>query len=349
MRSPTPLLPPTPAPGSMPKPKPTRSPSRAGAGAPPRRLGTWGVRLLQALLLVLVASGCAAPQAGALLGAGPVDLPPRAVLADVPFHPQEDFQCGPAALAMVLGQAGHAVPPETLRDAVFVPARSGSFTVEMLAAPRQYGLLAVRTAPELDAVLHEVAAGNPVVVFQNLSLPIMPIWHYAVLIGYDLDREQVLLHSGAEARMPMSLHAFERTWARGEYWAMTVTAPGRLPARGGRIEVAQAAAALERVAPAAGLSAYEAMLARWPADRLALFGRGNALYALHRTADAAAAWQATVEAAPEFADAWNNLAQARSELGEREAAAAAIERALALGGPRAAVYEQTRMQINRQR
>ena len=84
----------------------------------------------------------------------------------------------------------------------------------------------------------------------------------------------------------------------------------------------------------------------WPGDRLALFGRGNVLYAQQRVEAAAAAWQAAVDAYPDFADAWNNLAQARFELHQRAAAQAAIDRALALGGPKAALYEQTRIQIN---
>lgn len=304
-------------------------------------------QILAALLVALIATGCAAPQAGALLGARPADLPAQAQIADLPFFAQEDFQCGPAALAAVMRQAGRAdADPDALRTAVFVPARSGSFTVEMQAAPRAWGLLAVRTPPELEAVLHEVAAGNPVLVFQNLSLPIAPIWHYAVLAGYDLDRAEVVMNSGAHEHQTMSIHAFERTWARGDYWAMTVTPPDRLPARAARIDVAKAAAALEHTAPQAALQAYDAMLVRWPDDRLALFGRGNALYALQRVDAAAGAWQATVDAHPDFADAWNNLAQARLELHQRAAADAAIAHALALGGPKAAIYEQTRIQIN---
>ncbi len=127
---------------------------------------------------------------------------------------------------------------------------------------------------------------------------------------------------------------------------MTITRPDRLPAGASAIEVAQAAAALERVAPEAALQTYEAMLVRWPGDRIALFGRGNALYAAHRIDAAAQAWQATVDAHPAFADAWNNLAQALLDLQRYDAARAAIDRALALGGPKATRYAQTRAQID---
>ena len=77
--------------------------------------------------------------------------------------------------------------------------------LEMLAAGRRQGLLAYPLAPRLEAVLREVAAGHPVIVFQNLSLPIYPVWHYAVVIG------------------------FERTWARGQHWSMVLLLPSQLP------------------------------------------------------------------------------------------------------------------------
>jgi tetratricopeptide (TPR) repeat protein len=184
-----------------------------------------------------------------------------------------------------------------------------------------------------------------VVVFQNLSLPVWPVWHYAVAIGYDLGTQQIMLHSGGEERLVMSLHAFERTWARGGRWAMTVTPPQRLPAAARRADIGVAAAALERIdAPAAWL-AYEAMLARWPDDRVALFGRGNALYSQGRKEDAARAWRAAVEIHPDFADAWNNLAQALLDLGRRDDARAAVAHALALGGDHVRDYQDTRAAI----
>ena len=35
----------------------------------------------------------------------------------------------------------------------------------------------------------------------------LPIWHYAVLIGYDAERNVALLHSGGHERVEMRWHA----------------------------------------------------------------------------------------------------------------------------------------------
>ena len=93
--------------------------------------------MLCAVLLWL--TGCATPQVAALLARPPATLPARVELTGVPFHPQEEYQCGPAALATVLVHAGVATTPDALVPEVYLPARGGSLQAEMLAAARRHG------------------------------------------------------------------------------------------------------------------------------------------------------------------------------------------------------------------
>jgi tetratricopeptide (TPR) repeat protein len=65
-------------------------------------------------------------------------------------------------------------------------------------------------------------------------------------------------------------------------------------------------------------------------DPEAHFNLGNCLYALRRRAEAAARFEAATAAAPDYAEAWNNLGIVRGELGDRDGAIAALQRALAL-------------------
>jgi predicted double-glycine peptidase len=270
---------------------------------------------------------------------------PRAALENVPFFAQKEYECGPAALAMVLNNAGVAVTPDALVEQVYLPARKGSLQVEMLAATRQRGLIAYPLQPALQDLLQEVAAGHPVLVFQNLSLPIYPVWHYAVVIGYDLERNTITLHSGETARMEMSLFTFERTWARGNFWAMLALPPQTLPSTANATAYARSVAALESSHPDVARLAYTQALVRWPGDANLQFGLGNSAYAVHDLAAAATAYQAASDAQPDFADAWNNLAQARLELGDKMAAKAAIARAVSLGGANLPQYRELQSQL----
>ncbi len=287
------------------------------------------------VFVLCLLSGCVSlPQSEALRREGAAGLPQRVELDTVPFFAQEEYQCGPAALAMALNAAGVAVAPDSLSDEVYIPGRKGSLQVEMLAGARRHGLLAYVLAPELKDVLAEVAAGNPVVVLQNLGLwAFHPYWHYAVVIGYDLEKNQILLHSGDKARRAMTLGLFEFLWIDGGHWAMVALAPGRLPASARETSYATAAVALEhsgRIAQAH--RAYAALVERWPANLIGWMGLGNTAYTLGRTTKAEAAFRRASSLRPPVAAAFNNLAQTLADQGKLDAALDAARTAVSLGG-----------------
>ncbi len=293
------------------------------------------------LFLLVLLAGCAAPETAVLLKERPPDLPQRSEIEAAPFYPQERYQCGPAALATALVHAGVDTSPEALVPLVYLPARQGSLQAEMLAATRRHGLIAYPLAPRLEDVLREVAAGNPVVVLQNLALDLWPVWHYAVVVGYDQGAQEIVLRSGTTRRLVQSLSSFERTWARSGHWAMVALPPQRLPATAQEQTYVAAAVALERVDPAAAHRAYETALQRWPQSLLARIGLGNSAYARGDLPGAEAAYRQAVQDHPQSADAWNNLAQVLVESGKTAEALIAAERAVALGGPRLPRYRAT--------
>ncbi len=285
-------------------------------------------RRLVAVLAAAWLSGCAV-QTSALRASPPAGLPPRAELAATPFFPQTELQCGPAALATVLGAMGIRAAPERLADDVFLPARSGTLQAEMIAGARRHGAVATRLPGTLQAVLEEVARGRPVVVMQNLGLKIAPAWHYAVVVGYEVAAGDVLMRSGTVEREVMAMRTFEHTWARSGHWAFVVHAPADWPMAAEESAVVEAAVGYERIAPPAqSLVAYEQALLRWPQNLTLAMGVGNAAYA---TGDITRARQVFQEVAQRHghAAAWINLARVSLALGDPRAAQAAALRAMA--------------------
>jgi hypothetical protein len=273
-------------------------------------------------------AACAAPPQTAALRTRAGARPP-AELDGTPFFPQTALHCGPAALATALGAAGRPADPEQLGDEVFLPGRGGTLQVEMLAGARRHGALPVRLPPRMDALLDEVDGGLPVVVLQNLGLAIAPRWHYAVLVGHDVARDELVLRSGTTRRATMGFTPFEYTWARGGHWAFVAAAPGRLPRTADEAQIADAALAFERVAaPGDALRVYEAASARWPGNLVLAMGLGNTR---HAVGDAAGAARAFAQAARthDSAAAWNNLARVQWDLDDRPAARDAALRAVA--------------------
>lgn len=247
----------------------------------------------------------------------------------MPFFPQTPYHCGPAALATALAHVGLTADVQALGDAVFLPARDGSLQLEMIAGARRHGAVATRLPGELSALLREVAAGHAVVVLQNLGLDFAPRWHYAVLVGYDLDAGELLLRSGTTERERLPLRTFEHTWARGGHWAIAVLPPGQWPVTASEASSLQAAIGFERAAPPAQAAlAYRSLLERWPDKLVAGIGLGNALQAAGDLDGAARAFNAVAER-HDSAVAWNNLARLHLARGDPKQALAAAEKAVA--------------------
>jgi hypothetical protein len=267
----------------------------------------WWVRWIAIVLLV---SGCATR--------GPIidfevkqhELPESVELTQTPFYPQEDYQCGPAALATLLVESGVDVDAQEMVAQVYIPERRGSLQIEMLAATRTAGRLAYLIQPEPVAVLAEIAAGRPVLVLQNVGLKIAPLWHYAVIVGYEAATNSLILRSGVTKRRIITATKFARSWGASDNWGMIALRPGEMPAMPIEADYLRAAAALEAVGHADGAqAAFAAAVDTWPESSAAWFGMANAHYASGDFTDAEKIYRQLLEWRPDDAAILNNLAQ----------------------------------------
>lgn len=275
----------------------------------------------------------------------PGELPVRAELKEVPFFPQKRHYCGPAALATMLAWSGLAVTAEDVAPQVYTPGREGTLAADMVAAARRNGRLTVRLSG-LTGVLGEIAAGHPVLVFQNLSLDVFPQWHFAVVVGYDLERRTIVLRSGRERRRITALDTFEHTWARTGHWAVVVLPPTILPATAAEGSVLRAAVGLERARrQREAATAYRLIADRWPQSLPALIGLGNARYATSDLDGAERAFRLATQRHPSAAAAWNNLAHVLGRKGWRREAVVAARRAITLAGERTGPYVETLLEL----
>jgi len=285
-------------------------------------------RLLPALLVSLCA--CAPLPETAL----ELPAPATAVELDAtPFFPQQRYQCGPAALATVLSASGVVASPEALEDKVYVPGREGSLQLELLAATRSEGRLPYVIDDTLAAAWRELSAGRPVLVLQNLGIAAIPRWHYAVVVGIDAKRGEVVLRSGTDRRRVTGVKTFLRTWRRSDYWGMVVLRPDELPATVDRDRYFAAIAALEQTGHAAlAETAWRTAADAFPGDTVPMFGLANAQMALGEHAAAAATYRVLLARDAGLVAARNNLALVLAEQGLFDAAIEEIERALARNG-----------------
>ncbi len=299
------------------------------------------------LALVLAVAACAG-RAGIRWPIRAMDRPESYLLNAVPYFPQQAFQCGPAALAMALAWSGVGVSPQALVADVFTPSRQGSLQSAIIAGARRHGRVAYLLS-EPEALIDEVAAGHPVVVLQNLGLAWYPVWHYAVVVGLDLAKGNVILHSGATPQKQLSFTTFEHTWARSDFWGLLVLPASRLPAVCNETDYLVALSNLERSGRwETAAEGYQTALNRWPDSLPATVGLGVCLY---RTGDLQAAETVFRDAILKFVAEgvlFNNLAQVLMEQGRKTEALEAAMQAIECGGPLKAHFEKTLEEIRSQ-
>jgi len=153
-----------------------------------------------------------------------------------------------------------------------------------------------------------------VLVMQNLGLDSLPQWHYAVVVGYDLAEEEIILRSGTVEMLRTPMKTFERTWARADHWSVVLLEPGELPVNGSADQYFSALASFEQVNESASEAAWLAGLERWPEHELLIMGYSNLLYRQGRLETAATMLEALLQRQPDYQPARNNLNQIRQEL-----------------------------------
>ena len=280
--------------------------------------------VLAAALLLLPACATINPLWQLAPPGGPAGTPVR--LAEVPFYPQDEYQCGPAALATVLVDSGVSTSPEALVPQVYLPGREGSLQMELVAATRRAGRIPYVVEPTTDALLAELHAGHPVLVLQNLLVRSAPRWHYAVLVGTDPARNEVILNSGTERDLQVAAPKFLRTWDWAGRWGLLTLRPGELPAHAEAAKYLAAVADFEAVAGAgAAAPAYRAALTRWPDDPRTHLALGNHAYGDGEHVEAAAHYREGLALAPDDPVLGNNYASVLGELGCEAEARAALE------------------------
>jgi hypothetical protein len=255
------------------------------------------------------------------------------LLSGVPFHPQTEYHCGPAALAGVLGASGvpgDVADPDALAPKVYLPGRKGSLQLELVGATRRAGRIPYEVDGTPEALLAELGAGRPVLVLQNLLTRTVPRWHYAVLVGADPAANRLVLNSGTRERLGVRAPSFLRTWDWGGRWGLLALRPGELPARADPTRYLAAVADFEAVAGVdAATPAYRAALERWPEEPRAHLALGNQAHAAGDPAAAARHYREGLRHAPGDPVLGNNYASALGELGCRDRARTAIRAALA--------------------
>jgi len=145
------------------------------------------------------------------------------VINNVPFFPQEDYQCGPASLASVLTYWNiHTEPDEIGRD-IFSKSARGTLTIDMMLYAQKKGLYVQQFKGSSEALRNYLDSGYPLIVLVDYGISLFQMNHFMVVTGYR--NSSVIVHSGRFQNKLIPEKDFLASWKKTDYWSLLIKKP----------------------------------------------------------------------------------------------------------------------------
>jgi ABC-type bacteriocin/lantibiotic exporter with double-glycine peptidase domain len=163
--------------------------------------------------------------AGAVLA---LASPQPGIWIDVPFVAQTMDGCGSASISMVMqywaSKTGLGVPDAAdagrIQKALVVPSQNGIPASAMRGYFEKSGYRAFAFQGTWEDLVHHVKEGRPLIVSLRASAPSRAL-HYVVVVGIDLERNDVFIHDPAQQKMlQISRQGFESEWNPTHNWTL---------------------------------------------------------------------------------------------------------------------------------
>jgi ABC-type bacteriocin/lantibiotic exporter with double-glycine peptidase domain len=146
------------------------------------------------------------------------------IIENVPFYPQEMFQCGPASLAEIFNFWGTKISPEEIAGEIYSKSARGTLTIDMVFYAEKKGFAARQYSGNLLDVQTKIDSGYPLVVLVDYGFSIYEKTHYMVILGYNEDG--LLVHSGKEKGKFIPLKPFIKAWEKTNFWTLLIGPKG---------------------------------------------------------------------------------------------------------------------------
>jgi len=143
------------------------------------------------------------------------------LIKNVPFYPQEDYQCGPASLAGVLNYWGFNISPGEIAAEIYSPHAKGTLDVDMVFYAEKQGLETSQYRGSLEDLKSNIDSNRPLVVLVDDGFWVYEQALFMVVVGYDAGG--LIVNSGKEQNRFIPLGRFLRSWERTKFWTLRIT------------------------------------------------------------------------------------------------------------------------------
>ncbi|PIQ94853.1 MAG: hypothetical protein COY75_10160 [Nitrospirae bacterium CG_4_10_14_0_8_um_filter_41_23] len=142
------------------------------------------------------------------------------IIENVPFYPQETYQCGPASLAGVLNYQGVNITPDNIAKEIFSESARGTLNIDMILYTQRMGLNATQYRGSIEDLKKNIESGYPIIVLVDFGFSLYQVNHFMVVVGYN--ENGVIVNSGRDKDKFISEKDFIKAWERTKFWTLLI-------------------------------------------------------------------------------------------------------------------------------
>jgi predicted double-glycine peptidase len=148
------------------------------------------------------------------------------IIAGVPFFEQDEYQCGPSALATVIDywyakdRRGEFLSPEEIASHIYSPGARGVLGIDLELYAKRLGFQADQHSATPSRLREEVRKGVPAIILVDYGFASYQRNHFMVVKGYT--REGIIVNSGRNEGEHISYKELTKIWKKTGFWTLSI-------------------------------------------------------------------------------------------------------------------------------
>lgn len=142
------------------------------------------------------------------------------MINNVPFHPQEEYQCGPASIAGVMNYWRVNITPDDIARDIYSVSARGTLTIDMALYAQKKGFYSLYYRGDWEDLKAKIHDGYPLIVLVDYGFSIFQTNHFMVVVGYTEDG--IIANSGKKERVFIKKDAFLKAWGKTNFWTLWI-------------------------------------------------------------------------------------------------------------------------------
>jgi len=148
------------------------------------------------------------------------------VLSHVPFVSQDDFHCGPSALAMVIQywdtklKTGRNVSVDRIIQDIYSPTARGVLGIDLERYAQQLGFVTHQYSGNIDDIKQRINDGIPLILLVDYGMSVYQQNHFIVTTGYT--ERGIIVNSGRTHHDIIPEERLKKIWEKTGFWTLLI-------------------------------------------------------------------------------------------------------------------------------